>query len=35
MKPKYFQVSLGRNIELPIGDRSSRGGLKAPCNLLK
>jgi len=35
MKPRYFQVSLGRSKEPPIGERSRRGGLNAPCDLEK
>jgi len=35
MKLKYFQVSLGCKIGPPIGERSNRGGLKTPYNLLK
>jgi len=35
MKPKYFQVSLGRKIGPPIGERSKGGGLKEPWDLLK
>jgi len=35
MKPRYFQVSLGRIEGPPIGERSRRGGSNAPYNLEK
>jgi len=35
MKPRYFQESLGHRIRPPIEERSSRGGLNEPCNLVK
>ena len=35
MKPRYFQVSLERSEEPPIGERSRGGGSNALCNLEK
>jgi len=35
MKPRYFQVSLGRSERPPIGERLRKGGSNALCNLEK
>ena len=35
MKPKYFHVSLGYRVRLPIGERSNRGGIEDSMQSVK